>query len=239
MKTIFTAAAIAVVIGSGAAVIAASGTHEKSAGTGGVAVIRDGETMTQGSGRLVRVARATAPFRRVIADDGVNVEIAFGPRHEMLVEADDNLVGRVTTSTENGELRIGATGSYRTRNAPTVRIVTPLLERVDLHSSSEALLAGIGATRLVLSSNGSGSFRGDGRVGGLEIELSGSGDADLAGLRADDVRIELNGSGEAQVNAARSLRAEVNGSGNIRYAGDPERVERSVHGTGTISPAGR
>lgn len=239
MKMMLTAAAIALAAGFGAAVLAAAGPHEESGGGSGVAVIRDGGTMTEGSGRLVREARESAPFRAVSADDGVNVSIAFGPRHELLVEADDNLVGRVTTRVENGALRIGATGSYRTRNAPTVRIVTPTLERIDLHSSSAARLAGIGGSRLVLSSNGSGSFAGDGRVGGLEIELSGSGNADLAGLPADDVSIEINGSGNAQVKALRSVRAEVNGSGNIRYAGSPRHVERSVHGTGTISPAGR
>jgi hypothetical protein len=238
MRKILTAAAIAIAIGSGATLAVAGGSRGKSE-SGGVSVIRNGEATTEGSGRLVREVRALGPFRSIAADDGVNVSIAFGAGQEVLVEADDNLIGRVTTSLENGVLRIGATGSYRTRHAPTVRIVTPALDRVELHSSSEARMAGISAARLMLSSSGSGSFRGDGRVGGLAVELSGSGDAELAGLRADDVSIELNGSGNAHVNAARSLRAEVNGSGSIRYAGAPARVDRAVHGTGTIKASGR
>jgi hypothetical protein len=45
----------------------------------------------------------------------------------------------------------------------------------------------------------------------------------------------VNGAGNVEVHATRSLRAEVNGVGAVRYAGDPAKVESELHGLGAIT----
>lgn len=220
-----------------AGLAAFTGQHQIDSGE--TTVMRGNQPITRGSGRLVTRARTLPPFSRIVADDGADVSIAFGPTQEVSVQADDNLIDRVTTRVENGTLWIGVGGSYRTRATPTASIVVPALERIDLHASGSARVAGMRGSALALSSNGSGNFIVDGDIGELRVELFGSGEADLARLRAEHVRVELNGSGEARVHASRSLRAEVNGSGTILYAGAPERSERAVNGAGTIRPLGR
>ena len=203
-----------------------------------VRVIRGDEQTTEGSGKVVRQERSVGAFTAIVADDAVNVVVTIGPRHSLEVQADDNLIDRITARVEDGALRIGAAGSYSTASAPTVHVTVPRLDRVDLHSSSDARIEGIRGSRLFLSSNGSGSFDVTGRVQAVEVELYGSGDARLADLEADDVRIAIHGSSDAHVKAGKSLRAAVYGSGDIRYSGDSVQVEQNVYGNGTIRRAG-
>ena len=75
-----------------------------------------------------------------------------------------------------------------------------------------------------------------GRTGDLDVEVEGSGSADLADLRAHEARVAVRGSGDADVRAEERLDADVDGSGSIRYHGDPEVTER-VDGSGDLSRA--
>lgn len=212
----------------------------------GRTIISDGVTLTlrrgaepvvQGSGVPAREGRAVPPFSEVTADDGANIEISIGPQRALEVQADDNLLGRVTTTVENGRLLVGVSGSYATRTPPTVRLVTPSLSGVVLRSSSRASLDGLHGGALLLESNGSGGFDARGRLDAVTIRLNGSGKADLAQAAAENVDVAVNGSGEAVVRAARRLTAVANGSGRISYIGRPAMLRTAVHGVGSIAPA--
>lgn len=200
---------------------------------GGVSVLRGGEEATVGSGKLVRQDRVAGPFDRIEAGEGVNIEIAIAPQRSVQVEADDNLIQRVTTRVEGGLLKIGATGSYSTRVAPIVRVTTPNLRSVRLQTSSSAAISGLNGGGLKLSSNGSGAFDVRGALNSIVVELNGSGTAQLSKLIVGDVVALVNGSSKVRVNASRTISAEVNGSGSLVYEGNPTFLRRSRAG-GTI-----
>jgi len=204
-----------------------------------LSVQRDDEPMLQGSGRVVRQVRPAGDFAAIEVSDAIAVEITLGNAHRLEVEADDNLIGRITTRAEDGVLRLGMTGSYRTHFIPTVRLTVPAIERIDLQTSGDARIRGLRGGRLRLTSNGSGSFIAEGWVDTVSAAFSGSGGAELTGLRAENVDVTINGSGRAAVNATRRLTATLNGSGQVIYGGNPETVETQVNGSGSISPAGR
>jgi hypothetical protein len=67
----------------------------------------------------------------------------------------------------------------------------------------------------------------------LDVDLGGSGDAQLEQLAARDVHAVMSGSGRILVNA-RSGRS-VPGSGAIVYRGAPAQVTTSTTGSGTVS----
>ena len=205
---------------------------------GGTSVLIGDERPTLGSGRFIRQARPAGSFHAIEADDAVDLEIRIGEGSAIEVEADDNLVDRVTVAVEDGVLRVGARGGYTTSAAPLVRVTTPRLERVDLHTSSNAVIRGLRGGRLELASNGSGDFVADGWVEEIALASSGSGGGDLSALDAADARIAVNGSGRVHVRASRSLSAQVNGNGRIVYSGDPRKLRENVAGNGSIAPAG-
>ena len=65
--------------------------------------------------------------------------------------------------------------------------------------------------------------------------VSGSGDLSLQKLQANHVNITINGSGDAGVWANQSIAAQVNGSGDIVYKGNPTEVDTKVNGAGDIT----
>ncbi|SVD64067.1 uncharacterized protein METZ01_LOCUS416921, partial [marine metagenome] len=65
--------------------------------------------------------------------------------------------------------------------------------------------------------------------------VSGSGDLSLQNLQADHVNVTINGSGDADIWSNQSISAQVNGSGDIVYTGNPEKVDTQVNGSGDIT----
>jgi Putative auto-transporter adhesin, head GIN domain len=79
--------------------------------------------------------------------------------------------------------------------------------------------------------------RASGTTDSLEVELNGSGEAQLQHLVARDVHAVVSGSGRARVNATETLEASVPGSGAIEYKGGPTQVKKTVHGVGYVTAA--
>jgi hypothetical protein len=199
-----------------------------------VSVRRTGEQVVVGSGRFVTDARNLPSFTRIVSEDATDVEVRIGSGTSVELEADDNLVGKIGTSVENGTLLISSTGSYSTTRAPKIRITMPSLSEVDLRGSSDARISGLGGGTLDFTSIGSGDLSAEGRLDRVEIRLQGSGDVDLTRLGAGEVDIVVNGSGDANVGSPRSLTATVNGSGSVSYDGEPRILRQTVNGTGHI-----
>jgi hypothetical protein len=86
----------------------------------------------------------------------------------------------------------------------------------------------------MLTINGSGKIEADGKVRQLMGVMNGSGKMLLDELEAQDGIVTVNGSGDIEVKATGTLRASVNGSGNIDYVGEPEKVFKSVRGSGKV-----
>ncbi len=45
----------------------------------------------------------------------------------------------------------------------------------------------------------------------------------------------LSGSGSVAVHVTSTLDAKVSGAGSVTYVGDPQRVDKEVTGTGTVT----
>jgi Putative auto-transporter adhesin, head GIN domain len=68
------------------------------------------------------------------------------------------------------------------------------------------------------------------------VTLSGAGDAERKLLRARDATAVIAGTGEIGLTATNSPSATINGSGEIRYGGNPPHVTTSVSGSGSVAP---
>lgn len=88
---------------------------------------------------------------------------------------------------------------------------------------------------LTLKLNGAGSAALRGRADAQSLTMDGTGDIHARALIGLDVTAMINGAGDAEVYATDSLTAEVNGAGNISYAGDPDDVSQEINGVGSIN----
>lgn len=215
-------------------------TIEQPDRAGGVSVRRNGEPMIEGSGRLVRQTRTVGRFDAIELSGAANLDIAIGAAMSVEIEADDNLIGLLTTEVEGGKLVIDTNGSFRTRTAPRVRITLPRLASIETTGSGDAAISGVAGGRLSLAARGSGDFSVEGRGEALDADMYGSGRIDLDRFVAPDLSVSIYGSGNARLRVTEALHATVYGTGDIDYRGDRDRirVRSSVFGTGRIRHLG-
>lgn len=211
------------------------------------------------SNTVISEARAVEAFEAVAVAGSIDVIVRQGPTHEVVVEANDNLIDRLETVVEGG--RQGQTLQIRwqrgtrfsgratarvTVTVPTLRAVASAgsgdvtVERfqadalsVSMAGSGDIRLEDFSGGELSLRIAGSGDVRASGRADKLALSISGSGDARLAELQAETVTVGIAGSGDALVHAAKSLKVSIAGSGDVRYVGSPE-VSSSIAGSGSV-----
>lgn len=190
---------------------------------------------TEGSGVPATQTRAVAAFHNVELVGGNNVVIHVGAKQSVVVKADDNLLGHVTTTVKSETLVIGNTpGGLTTKSPMSVVVNVPTLSALTLAGGGNIVVSGIDAERLAVTLSGGGNVTASGSARSLDATLSGSGTAGFARLPANDVQAVLSGSGTIHVTATKSLDASVPGSGTIIYAGNPQDVTKSITGSGAI-----
>ena len=190
----------------------------------------------EGSGVPATQARDVAAFTGVELAGSNNVVIRVGEKPSVVVTADDNLLGRVTTEVQSGQLVIANTpGSFSTDTPMSVEVTVPTLTVLTLSGSGNIVVDGIAAERLKVDLPGSGMLTGSGTATRLDVTVSGSGTVQFTRVAAKDVSALVSGSGSIFVTATERLDATVSGDGAILYAGDPQAVTKSVTGSGAIT----
>jgi hypothetical protein len=188
-----------------------------------------------GSGTPAAQARQVAAFSRVDLAGSSDVTVHAGAVQSVVVHADDNLLGQVTTQVHAGTLVIGTRGSFTTSSPMTVEISVPSLQALALSGSGALTASSIQGPRVSVRLSGSGVVRASGTVTRLDVLLGGSGDAELGQLAAREVHAVLSGSGRILTHATDTLQASVSGSGTIVYSGNPAHVTTSITGSGAIT----
>jgi hypothetical protein len=189
-----------------------------------------------GSGHAATQVRTVPPFTGVNLAGDNNVVVRVGERQSVVVHADSNLLGRVTTRVHSGSLVIGTTpGNLTARSPMYVTVSVPSLDCLELAGHGNISVTGIDAPRLTVELPGNGTIEATGTTERLDVTIGGAGTALLRPLIARDANAELSGDGTIMLTATRSLAASVPGAGTIVYGGDPVHVTRRIAGSGTIT----
>lgn len=189
----------------------------------------------QGSGVAASQPRDVAAFNGIDLAGSNIVTVRVGGTQSVVVHGDDNLLNRVTTKVQDGSLVIGNTPGNLTSVTPmSVEVIVPSLDSLSLSGSGVIAVTGVDTPALKATLSGSGVLRASGTAARLDIELPGSGDAQLDQLVARDVHAVVRGSGRILVTATASLNGSVPGSGAIIYSGNPADVTTSVTGSGAV-----
>jgi hypothetical protein len=190
---------------------------------------------TKGSGVSTTQVREVPAFDRVELAGSNNVVIHVGGERRVVVRADDNLVGRVTTNVRTSTLIIAnRPGAFTTRSPMSVDVTIPSLDGLTLSGSGNIVGSGVEAERFDVSLPGSGTLTGSGEATRLDVTVPGSGSVEFIPLTAVQVRAAVSGSGSISVTATQRLDASVSGSGAILYSGHPTAVTKDITGSGTI-----
>ena len=197
-----------------------------------------------------------AQFNSIEVEGAIDVTIEKGDTQRVVVEAPSELIPLLTTEVKGGKWTISTSKCWTSMGGFSVHITTPLLHKIALEGSGSAItddvfgagdielstsgsgditLNNVVAKKITLDSEGSGGVKISGTCAELTASMTGSGDLVAKDLTANTADISVEGSGNASITAITTLKAEVRGSGNIRYAGKPD-VSSSVDGSGAVIP---
>ncbi|MBD3349652.1 MAG: hypothetical protein GF400_10735 [Candidatus Eisenbacteria bacterium] len=208
--------------------------------------------------RVERERRDVSGFSRVELGGTGALNVELGSEERLSIEADPEIMGRVTSEVRDGVLRLGLAKGSWLRSLKCDGIVFD----VTMKDISGLTLSGAGtinarklaAGRLELKVSGTGRVSIDeleaseldvilsgeckcqieGRCESQEVTLSGAGTYDARKLASYRAKIVLSGAGDVLVNASDTLDAAISGAGDVVCYGEAT-VFRRVTGAGRIT----
>lgn len=213
----------------------------------------------KGNEKEVTVSRTTPEYDKIEVGGSFDVKLISGKEGTLTIKGDENLVELLKTEVVNGTLKVrferGKMIQYNYKSTLEITIPFEQINGLSFSGSGnffgkdiittenlEVEIAGSGnvkfesnTTNTKIERSGSGNLNIKGKTKNLEIESTGSGNANASELLAENVVASQTGSGNIKVNCSKKLVARSTGSGSIIYKGNPEKVDKSSSGSGSIS----
>lgn len=213
---------------------------------------------TEGNGKAATATRDADNITKLELLGSIDVVVEQGSTRSVKINADENIIPHIVTSTEDGWLKI------HTKDNETLHSKTPIRVTVTMPQLTALKLTGSGniacgspftlSDKLSLNLTGSGNItalantpgveaviKGSGNINtsgetkDVKVEIKGSGNYQGTGLKAENADVEISGSGDAEVFADVNLKASIRGSGNIKYKGKAT-VNKEIRGSGDVRP---
>lgn len=212
----------------------------------------------RGSGNVIRETRDVSGFDQLSLAGIGDVVLTQGSEDSLEIEAEDNILQKITTEVRDGTLYIGYTQRallptkdvkfYLTMreisglkilgvsNVQSDEIKTDRLD-ISISGTGNIEIRTLTAEQLNVNLSGAGSFKAEGKVSEQKATLSGAGNYEVEDLESENATIILSGIGRAVVWANDSLDVSISGTGSVDYYGSPE-VTRNISGLGNVSSRG-
>jgi hypothetical protein len=189
-----------------------------------------------GSGKMVTDSRSVSEFDSISLSGNGELEIDQNGTESLSITADDNLLPLLTSEMEGTRLVLKIKPGLGVR--PSQKIVYKIgakkLSALACEGTTSAVLRGIHTDELKLEIAGTGDISAEGTSDRQEISISGSGKYRGANLKSKSATVIIAGSGDVVVAASQALDVKVEGSGSVKYIGEP-RITQSIAGSGTIA----
>jgi hypothetical protein len=209
-----------------------------------------------GNGPLISKNITIEDFNSVSLMISANVKVVMADSFKCIIRAQQNIADAIKIENDGSDLEITSEFNLKSDEPIEVFVSLPVIERVQVNGSGDiSFVNPAKGDKLRLYVNGSGSISARVEMETIKAELNGSGDISLSGsaeetsydingsgdlhafdLSSDEVGLSINGSGDAEVNAGSKLKADLKGSGSVRYKGQPHVVS-DIIGSGTINKA--
>ncbi|MDY6923601.1 MAG: DUF2807 domain-containing protein [Pseudomonadota bacterium] len=116
-----------------------------------------------------------------------------------------------------------------------ITVTAPSVRSFNLSSSGDLDIRDYDQPSLAVAINGSGEVKATGRTETVDLDISGSGEADLSGLETRDADVDISGSGEALVGPTGAARISIAGSGDVDLTRRPASLSQSISGSGDVN----
>lgn len=188
----------------------------------------------RGSGNLITETRTVSGFDEIVVLGSGDVVVSVTGTESLTVEAEDNIMVRLTTEVRGGRLELGTNGAISPTRGITYTITAADLNGIEIDGSGDVTASGVAADSFDVTINGSGNVFANGTTSQLDVAINGSGNYEGEDFLAPAGRVDISGSGSADVNVTDDLTVRISGSGNVRYSGNPA-LDENISGSGNVS----
>ena len=188
----------------------------------------------RGNGSIKTETRDVAAFDAISCDGGYDVQIDCQEKQSLAIETDENLLPLVKTEVHNNTLHVYTKGMLFPTNRIRIAVSIPNITEFTSNGSTDGEINKVSNNALDVYIHGSGKLYLNGKSGNVKINTSGSSKIDATSLISEKSDIQINGSGNIQVYATNSIAVQINGSGTVKYRGDPKSVNQQINGSGRI-----
>lgn len=189
----------------------------------------------RGSGAIVTEKREVSGFRSVDVGGVFQVEIVAQKEYSVEVEADDNLIGLITTTVDGDTLRIESEKRLRSRSPIKVRIFAPNIDGLQVSGAANVTASGLKSEAVKIESSGGSRVTVAGETVKLRVESSGGAKVNAGGLNAVDAEIDGSGGSSVEVSVTGDLRSDISGGARVKYSGTPANIITNKSGGASVS----
>jgi hypothetical protein len=211
----------------------------------------------QGSGKVIQEERQVANFNKISFAGTGNLIIVQTSTESLRIEAEDNIVPRISTRVDDQTLIIEYRAAWPTfwfnptkpiniyvnvkdiqkiegSGATTIKSDSIKTDKLEITGSgmTKAELS-IEVGQLVSEISGAGDFIISGKADNQDSTISGAGKYEAKQLLSKDAKVEISGAGQATVDAQDKLDVEVSGAGQVFYIGNP-KISQKISGAGKV-----
>lgn len=204
---------------------------------------------TTGSGNLVSETRTAGNFNGISVGGGFEVEVKIGPVTSVVVEADDNIIKYIETSTSGNTLKIRTEDLHNYSDVHMkVYITTPSLKKVSTSASAEVVVQDVlvSTDKLTFKASSGSSIKTEIDAPEVDSDVSSGASITLSGktktytaeassgaeirswdLLSENTTVKVSSGSSARVHASVSLNATASSGASVTYHG-AAAVNKSV-----------
>lgn len=212
-------------------------------------------TGVRGNGNVQTEERAiNESFSAIKATEGLDVYLTQGNNESITIEADENLHELIITEVIDGVLKIHTSENIGRSTAKKIMVSFKDVNAITSTSGSDVYSTNtINANHLKLKSTSGSDMKLDVNTSVLECESTSGSDLRLSGktvkliaeatsgsdikasdLKAESSQVKATSGADITVNTSKELTAKASSGGDIKYYGNPEKVEKSDGVSGSI-----
>lgn len=221
---------------------------------------KNGIVCYNGNGNIITEQRTTDHFDGIDLRISADVHVEQSSTYSVSITTSENLMSVIRTEVHGTTLCIDTKNNkcIRGNDDIDVYVTMPELIKLDISGSGDIVsknnfnapnldlnISGSGnitmdslqTTNVEMKISGSGNIKlaGTQIASSQKIKISGSGDINTLNLPANECDVTISGSGKAQVWAISKLNADISGSGDVIYKGNPI-ITSSTSGSGDVRP---
>ena len=209
-----------------------------------------------GTGNVISVERnITEDFTKIKTSRGLDVYLTQGDVVSLTVEADENLHDIIKTEVVNGTLKIYSDENIGRSESKKVRLTFKNISNIKSTSGSDVYSTNtinvddleinstsgsdidlsLNTETLTCKSTSGSQITLRGKTHSLNAKATSGSNIKAEDLQASSSHVSASSGAGITVNTKKELFAKASSGGDIKYYGNPEKVQKSDHVSGNIS----